>query len=311
MATPRSQLVDQQIALHYHLVSRCVRRSWLCGRDPHTRKNYNHRKTWLESRLFHLGQYFAIEVDAFAIMSNHFHLVVFYDPLACESWTDEEVIWRWCEAFPRPGVLNDPDEVEHRKARQREALLQEPGSIEAARRCLGSLSAFMKNLKQPIARRANREDKCTGHFFEGRFYSGALLGEEAVIAAMVYVDLNPVRAKIAKNIEQCRDCSIRRRLDVVENSPERLKEAIAPLVSGLGESGAINNHINMSLGGYIEHLRWLSPAQPPANPDDNHARWFARVAAIKKRQRAYEFIDDLKDWVERHGYKRPVDALPE
>jgi hypothetical protein len=56
--------------------------------------------------------------------------------------------------------------------------------------------------------------------------------EEAVIAAMVYVDLNPVRAKIAKNIEQCRDCSIRRRLDVVENSPERLKEAIAPLVSG-------------------------------------------------------------------------------
>ena len=311
MTTPRSQLVDQQIALHYHLVSRCVRRSWLCGRDPFSRKNYNHRKAWLESRLFHLGQYFAVEVDAFAIMSNHFHLVVFYDPLACESWTDEEVIWRWCEAFPRPGVLNDHDEVEHRKARQREALLQEPGSIEAARRCLGSLSAFMKHLKQPIARRANLEDRCTGHFFEGRFYSGALLGEEAVIAAMVYVDLNPVRAKIAKNIEQCRDCSIRRRLDVVENSPERLKEAIAPLVSGLGECGAINRKINMKLGDYIEHLRWLSPVQAPASPDDNHARWFARVAAIKKRQRAYGFIDDLKDWVERHGYKRPGDALPE
>jgi hypothetical protein len=228
-------------------------------------------------------------------MSNHFHLVVFYDPLACESWTDEEVIRRWCEAFPRPGVLNDPDEVEHRKARQREALLQEPGSIEAARHCLGSLSAFMKNLKQPIARRANREDECTGHFFEGRFCSGALLCEEAVIAAMVYVDLNPVRAKIAKNIEQCRDCSIQRRLDVVENSPERLKEAIAPLVSGLREIGANNRPINISLGGYIEHLRWLSPAHSPATPDDNHARWFARVAAIKKRQRDFGLIDDLKD----------------
>ena len=244
-------------------------------------------------------------------MSNHLHLVVFYDPLACESWSDEEVIWRWCEAFPRPGVLNDPDEVEHRKERQREALLQEPGSIEAARRCLGSLSAFMKNLKQPIARRANLEDKCTGHFFEGRFYSGALLGEEAVIAAMVYVDLNPVRAKIAKNIEQCRDCSIRRRLDVVENSPERLKEAIAPLVSGLGESVATNRQINMSLGDYIEHLRWLSPVRSPGNLDDDHARWFARVAAIKKRQRAFGRVDDLKDWVVRHGFKRPVDALPE
>jgi hypothetical protein len=131
------------------------------------------------------------------------------------------------------------------------------------------------------------------------------------LAAMVYVDLNPVRAKIAKNIEQCNDCSIRRRLDVVENSPERLKEAIAPLVSGLGESGATNRKINMSQGGYIEHLRWLSPAHPPANPDDNHARWFARVAAIEKRQRAFGLIDDLKDRVERHGYKRPLDALPE
>jgi hypothetical protein len=52
------------------------------------------------------------------------------------------------------------------------------------------------------------------------------------------------------------------------------------------------------------------PAQPPANPDDNHARWFARVAAIKKRQRTLGFIDDLKDWVELHWYRRPVDALP-
>ena len=52
----------------------------------------------------------------------------------------------------------------------------------------------MKHLKQPIAWRANREDGCTGHFFESRFYSGALLDEAALIAAMVYVDLNPIRA---------------------------------------------------------------------------------------------------------------------
>jgi hypothetical protein len=64
------------------------------------------------------------------------------------------------------------------------------------------------------------------------------------------------------------------------------------------------------VGDYIEHLRWLSPVQPPVNPGDNHAHWFARVAAIKKRQRAFGLIDDLKGWVERHGYKRPVDALP-
>ena len=63
---------------------------------------------------------------------------------------------------------------------------------------LGSLSAFMQHLKQPIARRANIEDGVTGHFFEKRFYSGALLDEEALLTAMAYVDLNPVRAGICE-----------------------------------------------------------------------------------------------------------------
>ena len=66
----------------------------------------------------------------------------------------------------------------------------------------------MKHLKQPIARRANLEDDRTGHFFEQRFYSGALLTEEALIAAMAYVDLNPVRAELAERIEEIRDTSI-------------------------------------------------------------------------------------------------------
>mgnify|MGYP006085397397 FL=1 len=71
-----------------------------------------------------------------------------------------------------------------------------PERLVHARQTLGSLSMFMKHLKQPIAYQANKEDRCSGHFFEGRFYSGALLDENAVIAAMAYVDLNPIRAKI-------------------------------------------------------------------------------------------------------------------
>jgi putative transposase len=53
---------------------------------------------------------------------------------------------------------------------------------------------LMKHLKQPIAYQANREDRCSGHFFEGQFYSGALLDENAVVAAIAYVGLNPMRA---------------------------------------------------------------------------------------------------------------------
>ncbi len=192
-----------------------------------------------------MARYFAVEVDAYAIMSNHFHLVLYFDPLAGESWSDEEVAYRWAEAFPPRMVQTDDDELALRKTCLRESLMASPDRLDAARRCLGSLSAFMKHLKQPIAWRANREDRCTGHFFEGRFYSGALLSEEAVLAAMAYVDLNPVRAKIARSIEACRDSSISKRLAMLENTPERLEEALSPLVSGLSHS---SRQITMTLG---------------------------------------------------------------
>ena len=93
------------------------------------------------------------------------------------------------------------------------------------------MSHFMKHLKQPVARRANLEDDCTGHFFEQRFYSGALLTEEAPVAAMAYVDLNPVRAELAKRIEAIRDTSICDRL--LENSAEALEDYLRPVLSGL------------------------------------------------------------------------------
>jgi hypothetical protein len=225
--TPRSQLVDNELPMHYHLMSRCVRKAFLCGDDKHSRKKYDHRKGWLEERLFHLAKYFAVDLEAHVIMSNHFHLIVYYDPLACLGWDAEEVARRWTEAFP-PNVSPDyPHDLDALKEARREDILNNPIMLEKKRQTLGSLSDFMKHLKQPIARqallwRANREDKYTGHFFEGRFYSGALLSERAAQAAMIYVDLNPVRAKISKAIEDYEHTSIYRRLQHLENSPEQL-----------------------------------------------------------------------------------------
>jgi REP element-mobilizing transposase RayT len=302
MATPRSRLIDDKLSLHYHLISRCVRRSWLCGRN--SGKNYDHRKQWLKSRMFHLAKYFAVDVDAYTIMSNHFHLVVFYDPLACNKWSDSEVAYRWTEAFPPRLVGHSQEELELRKQWQRDSLLESPERLASARVCLGSLSAFMKHLKQPIAWRANREDKCTGHFFEGRFYSGALLCEEAVLAAMAYVDLNPVRAKIANSIEQCSDSSIAMRLQM--NSPERLREALVPLVSGTTHP----RPLTMTLGDYIKRLRLLTDEPESSQRSEAEHRWFASVAAIRRRQRAYGLVDELKDWVMRHRYKRIGHVLP-
>ena len=228
MATPRHLLVDPVNECDYHLVSRCVRRAFLCGVDDHDRRDYSHRRAWLVERLRQLAPCFAVDVYAHTVLSNHFHLVLRHDPLAHRDWTDEEVAWRWFEAFPpsqRGAVATEL------KPERRELMLGDPDLLARARRTLGSMSDFMKHLKQPIARRANLEDDCTGHFFEQRFYSGALLTEEALVAAMAYVDLNPVRAELAKRIEDIRDTSICDRL--LENSAEALEDYLRPVLSGL------------------------------------------------------------------------------
>ena len=228
MATPRHLLVDPVNECDYHLVSRCVRRGFLCGVDDYDNRDYSHRRTWLVERMRQLAPCFAVDIYSYTILGNHFHLVLRHDPLAHRDWADEEVAWRWFEAFPPSERGAVAAEL---KPERRELMLGDPDRVARARRTLGSMSDFMKHLKQPIARRANLEDDRTGHFFEQRFYSGALLTEEALIAAMAYVDLNPVRAELAERIEAIRDTSIADRLQV--NSAEALAAYLRPVLSGL------------------------------------------------------------------------------
>lgn len=198
-AYARRQIVDESNVGIYHCISRCVRRAFLCGQDPLTGRNYDHRKDWIQGGLEDLASIFAVDVLAFSVMSNHIHLVLRNRPDVAAQWGDEEVARRWWRLHPlrrnEDGSPAEPDPQEIA------GLLADVEAIAEHRRRLSSISWWMRSLCEPIARRANREDRCTGRFFEGRFKSQALLDEAAVLACSIYVDLNPIRAKMAETPE--------------------------------------------------------------------------------------------------------------
>ena len=95
MGYPRRLYVPPDTPGVYHCMSRCVRRAFLCGEDPLTGRSFNHRKQWVEDRILALAKSFAIAVHAYAVMSNHYHVVLETDPMAARKWSDEETARRW------------------------------------------------------------------------------------------------------------------------------------------------------------------------------------------------------------------------
>ena len=195
MTMARTAVVLENEAGIYHCVSRCVRRAFLCGWDPYSGKNYQHRKGWVQQRVRELSSLFAVEVCAYAVMSNHLHLVLRSDPREVLEWSDEKVAGRWFRLFPGGRDSKGEPNVADPAAVRR--FLEDAERIRCCRARLGNLSWFMRCLNERIARRANREDACTGRFWEGRFKCQRLEDEGAVLACMAYVDLNPVRAGLA------------------------------------------------------------------------------------------------------------------
>ena len=236
MPQPRKRLVSLADTPYYHCISRCVRRAFLCGIDAHSGFDFSHRRGWIVERMKKLAGLFAIDLCAYAVMSNHYHVIIRVDREQALSWSDVEVAKRWLQVFTGPELAQRfiKDEMLSVGELDRVKVW-----IDSWRKRLHDLSWFMRCLNEPIARMANREDHCKGRFWEGRFRSQALLDERALLACMAYVDLNPIRAALAGTPEASDFTSIQERinslqppnLDVSAKMPMKGRVFLLPLMS--------------------------------------------------------------------------------
>ncbi len=246
MTVARHLQLDATRPTWVHCVSRCVRRAYLCGFDHTTGVSYEYRKQWIEQRLRLLAQTAACEVASYAVMSNHLHVVVRMRPDVVKGWSARSVVERWLTIWPRQRRVFDeqPDnqttkQRDEQKAEQKDEVNAATPTIDAEtqqtvlvneqemarliadeeqvakwRERLADLSWMMRALKEPISRRANAEDGCSGTFWQGRFKSIPLLDQAALLACMVYVDLNPIRAGVVDRVEKARFTSAYERIRV-------------------------------------------------------------------------------------------------
>jgi len=262
MTRARHELIDLTATSYYHVINRCVRRSYLCGDDPYSHKNYDHRRRWLVERMKLLSSVYSINIAAYAVMSNHYHLVLQVDKVRADSWSMDEVIARWYQLFNGHMLVDNylaGDEISDVHYKAVEAL------SEIWRARLYDISWFMKCLNENISSRSNKEDNCTGKFWEGRFKSQALLDEKALLSCMAYVDLNPIRAGAAKSIQESNFTSIKERF--VQFSAHRRSqnksnlEYITPAQPKflLPFSGTFDAHsLPFSYRDYFELVDWSS-----------------------------------------------------
>jgi REP element-mobilizing transposase RayT len=291
----RGQYLDPLTVQIVHTRQRCVRRAFLCGRDPATGKDYEYRRQWIRDRLEFLASVFGIDCLTYAVLSNHVHLILRSRPDIVCSWSDEEVARRWLRLFPKrkgpDGQAAEPGEVELHQ------ILNDPGRVAELRKRLSDISWWMRCTAEPIARRANREDEVTGHFWEGRYKAQLLLDEASLLACAMYVDLNPVRAAMAETPEASRYTGAFERIrDLGHAYPAKVtkRQGNPQRTAWLGPRGERSQP--------CRHSGWMSPLQI----DERHDPAGADASGCGRRASLKGFLSmsvasylELLDWTGR------------
>ncbi|ADU66720.1 hypothetical protein Selin_1998 [Desulfurispirillum indicum S5] len=255
MTIARSQIIALDSTPYYHCVSRCVRRAFLCGVDSVTGQSFDHRKQWILDRLGVLTEVFAIDICAYALMSNHYHLVLRVDRERVEAMSDYEVLGRWNVLFSGNPLIKMFLAGQKLSAVQEQMLA---ALIRDIRPRLYDISWFMRSLNEWIARQANKEDNCKGRFWEGRFRTQALLDEYGLLTCMAYVDLNAIRAGIADSPEHSDFSSIQARIRAWGEVLGEEAAAQCPPLLGFNDSGTDDALLPFTTVDYMELVDWTA-----------------------------------------------------
>ncbi len=215
----RSEYLDPNTVQVIHGVQRCVRRAYLCGSDKISGRSFEHRRGWVRQRLEILASVFGIDCLTYTVLSNHMHLVLRTRPDVVATWSDDDVARRWLRLFPVRRLEDGSAAVP--TGPEIATVTGNPERLAEVRRRLSDVSWWMRCLAENIARRANREDQCSGRFWEGRFKAQLLLDEASLLACAAYVDLNPVRAALANSPEESEYTGAKDRIDdLLEQKPQ-------------------------------------------------------------------------------------------
>ncbi|MZR63897.1 transposase [Alcanivorax sp. DP30] len=315
MTRARYTQVSLDSTSYYHCICRCVRRAFLCGKDHYSGQDYEHRRQWVVDRLAVLVEVFAIDLCAYAVMSNHYHLVVRINQQQALGWSDREVAERWMQLFSGPLIVKRWLKGETKAAED----LKVQEIVDTWRERLHDLGWFMKCLNEHLARKANEEDCCKGRFWESRYKCQALLDEKAVLQCMAYVDLNPVRARMADTPENADYTSMKQRSEKIQGGESMNVPALLPMVDA--ENTETADHDTVCRFRLMDYLELVDSTGRAVRDDKRgsisaHAAgvldrlgideraWLAHMKPRKRRQPiAMGTLEKLKEYAQNTGRK--------
>jgi len=210
MARPKRCWVSQECG-SYHIISRTVGGDILF---------YDQEKEYFLNLLERFAAGFFVQIHTFAILGNHFHLLVTNLEEEADHATKKELLRRYRLLFgkhtePPPGVYDSSGEL----------IPDEDGGIERLRFRLSSISRFVQELKQSFSRWYNKNNNRKGYLWGDRFKSVIIEKGDAQMICSAYIDLNPVRANLSQCPEDYRWCS----MGMEVRNPKRWRKLITPI----------------------------------------------------------------------------------